>query len=82
MATLNTWGTRRDWHARLATMCTEFANIRADIITLQETVLTAEFDQTTVILGDSYNLAQQSSRESGDRGVPAGQGTDAGLRDS
>ncbi|MFC5273580.1 endonuclease/exonuclease/phosphatase family protein [Brachybacterium sacelli] len=74
IATLNTWGPRGAWSKRLEAMRAEFARIDADIITLQETVLTAEFDQAALMLGSGYRLAQQTVRESGDRGVPAGQG--------
>lgn len=45
-----------------------------DIVTLQETVLTAEVDQAAEMLGDGYHLAQQQEREAGRAGVPAGQG--------
>jgi len=79
-ATLNTWGTRGDWPSRLSALRDGFAALEADVLTLQETVLTANLDQATLMLGDGYYLAQQTERESGDRAVPAGQGITTASR--
>lgn len=80
IATLNTWGTRGDWEARLPILRAEFERIDADILTLQETVLTADLDQTALMLDGSYHLAQQSERETGRTGAPPGQGVTTASR--
>ncbi len=78
--TLNTWGTRGDWPVRAKTLRDRFEQLAPDIITLQETVLTAEIDQAREILGDGYFLAEQQVREPGRDGVPVGQGITTASR--
>lgn len=72
--TLNTWGMRGDWARRLRVFQDGFRALDADILTLQETVLTEEADQAAQMLDAGYHLAQQQDREAGRPGVPAGQG--------
>lgn len=72
--TLNTWGTRGDWSARAPIFRERFRELAPDIITLQETVLTADLDQTREIFGAEYHVAQQREREQGRAGAPRGQG--------
>lgn len=74
LVTINTWGTRGDWTRRLKTFQDSFRTLDPDVIALQETVLTADFDQAREMLGGRYNLAQQQHRESGRAGTPDGQG--------
>src|SRR3954454_14936830 len=45
LATLNVWGIRGDWPARRGILSREFADIAPDLITLQETIVTADYDQ-------------------------------------
>jgi predicted deacylase len=45
LATLNTWGMRGDWEARLPLFQDGFRELDADIVTLQETILTDDTDQ-------------------------------------
>ncbi|PWH07146.1 hypothetical protein DEO23_00310 [Brachybacterium endophyticum] len=80
VATLNTWGPRGDWDSRRASMRRELARIDADVLTLQETVLTDDLDQVEQILPAGYHVAQQTDRESGGRGVPPGQGISTASR--
>lgn len=80
IATLNTWGTRGPWEERLERMRREFVRLDADIVTLQETVRTEELSQAALMLGDGYHLAEQSDREPGGDGVPAGQGITTASR--
>ncbi|GAA1489272.1 hypothetical protein GCM10009626_20180 [Brachybacterium sacelli] len=61
-------------------MRAEFARLEADVITLQETVLTAQVDQAAQILGSGYHLAQQTQRETGRHGAPDGQGITTASR--
>jgi endonuclease/exonuclease/phosphatase family metal-dependent hydrolase len=69
LATLNTWGTRGDWNARRPTLTRGFAELSADLITLQETIVTDSYDQAREILGDGYHLVHQTSREPDGQGV-------------
>jgi endonuclease/exonuclease/phosphatase family metal-dependent hydrolase len=78
--TLNTWGTRGDWPDRSGTLRNRFDQLNPDIVTLQETVLNSEIDQSREILGDKYFLAEQSNREPGREGVPIGQGISTASR--
>lgn len=80
IAALNTWGTRGSWEERLPVLRAEFARIEADMLSLQETVLTPGFDQAALMLGEGYHLAQQSDRESGRDGAPPGQGVTTASR--
>jgi endonuclease/exonuclease/phosphatase family metal-dependent hydrolase len=69
IATLNTWGTRGDWPARRAVLADEFRRIDADVLTLQETILTGDHDQAREVLGDRYHLVQQREREPDGQGI-------------
>jgi endonuclease/exonuclease/phosphatase family metal-dependent hydrolase len=74
VVTLNTWGTRGDWAHRCKLFQEEFRALDADIVTLQETVLSEQLDQAAQMLGEEYHLAQQRNRESGRPGALEGQG--------
>jgi exonuclease III len=68
IATHNVWGVRGDWEQRLQILRRGYEQLAADVVTLQETILDEDVDQARSILGDGYDLVQQSSRE------PDGQG--------
>lgn len=57
-ATLNTWGTRGTWGARLPVLRAGFSALDADVIVLPETILTGDVDQAAEMLGPGYHLAQ------------------------
>jgi endonuclease/exonuclease/phosphatase family metal-dependent hydrolase len=78
--TLNTWGTRGDRTERESRFRKRFAELAPDLVTLQETMCTPEVQQARDLLGDGYHLAEQAVRESGARGVPAGQGITTASR--
>jgi endonuclease/exonuclease/phosphatase family metal-dependent hydrolase len=69
VVTLNAWGTRGDWDARRPPMREAFAELSADLITLQEIIVTDDYDQAREILGDGYSLIHQAVRESDGQGV-------------
>ncbi|GAA1560759.1 endonuclease/exonuclease/phosphatase family protein [Kribbella lupini] len=69
LVTLNTWGIRGDWPARLDQLRRGFEQLDADVITLQETILTDEIDQAAEVLGPAYHLAQSSDRETDGQGI-------------
>lgn len=68
------WGVRGDRAARQERLIDGFAALDADLITLQETVVTDGHDQVREILGDTYTLLHQSRRE------PDGQGITTAVR--
>jgi endonuclease/exonuclease/phosphatase family metal-dependent hydrolase len=69
VATLNTWGMRGDWTARLPVFRDGFRELDADIVTLQETIRTEDTDQAAEMLGPEYHLAQQQAREKDGQGI-------------
>ncbi|HEX5303647.1 MAG TPA: hypothetical protein VFW50_42310 [Streptosporangiaceae bacterium] len=69
VATLNTWGMRGDWAARLPVFRDGFRELDADIVTLQETIRTEDTDQAAEMLGPEYHLAQQQAREKDGQGI-------------
>lgn len=78
--TLNIWGTRGDWEERESRFRERVEQLAPDIVTLQETVQTAEVDQARRLLGDEFHLAEQQEREPGRTGVPVGQGITTASR--
>ena len=46
-----------------------FGALHADIVALQETILTAGTDQAAGMLGPEYHLAQQQDREQDGQGI-------------
>jgi endonuclease/exonuclease/phosphatase family metal-dependent hydrolase len=69
LTTLNTWGTRGEWTVRRPVLTRAFAELSADLVTLQETIVTDDFDQAREILGDTYHLFHQADREPDGQGV-------------
>lgn len=69
IATLNCWGMRGDWAARLPVFEGGFRTVDPDIVTLQEMILTKETNQAADMLGRGYHLAQQHDPESDGQGI-------------
>ncbi|TDU84433.1 endonuclease/exonuclease/phosphatase family metal-dependent hydrolase [Kribbella voronezhensis] len=69
LATLNVWGTRGDWSGRRDVLTREFAELAPDLITLQETIVTADYDQTGEFLDPAYHVVHQAARESDGQGI-------------
>jgi endonuclease/exonuclease/phosphatase family metal-dependent hydrolase len=68
-ATLNVWGMRGEWGARLPVFQQGFQALDADVVTLQETILTESTDQAADMLGPQYHFAEQRSREADGQGI-------------
>jgi endonuclease/exonuclease/phosphatase family metal-dependent hydrolase len=68
IATLNTWAVRADWERRRAVLRAEFELLDADLITLQETILTRDQDQAHEMLA-GYHLVHQTEREADGQGI-------------
>jgi exonuclease III len=67
--TLDTWGMRGDWAARLPVFQQEFRALDPDVVSLQETILTGRTDQAALMLGPGYHLARQRDREDDGQGI-------------
>lgn len=63
LATLNVFGLTGNWPDRLVALQNGFVALDADLVTLQETILTEELDQAAAILGPGFQLAHASHRE-------------------
>ncbi|MFY9931640.1 MAG: hypothetical protein WAK82_26925, partial [Streptosporangiaceae bacterium] len=55
LVTLNTWGMHGDWKTRLPVFQDGFAALDADIVTLQETILSADANSAS----DHYGLVAE-----------------------
>ncbi|HEX3592306.1 MAG TPA: endonuclease/exonuclease/phosphatase family protein [Pseudonocardiaceae bacterium] len=69
VATLNAWGVRGDWPGRGQKLVAGFAALDADLITVQEVIVTEDFDQVREMLGPDYHLVHHSDRESDGQGI-------------
>jgi endonuclease/exonuclease/phosphatase family metal-dependent hydrolase len=62
LVTLNTWGMRGDWTTRLPVLQDGLRALDADVILLQETILTDAVDQAADMLGPGYQLDRERER--------------------
>src|SRR3954469_19490909 len=69
VATLHTWGMRGAWEERLPVLASGLRALGADVVTLQETILTDAADQAAELLGPGYRLGEQREREPDGQGI-------------
>jgi endonuclease/exonuclease/phosphatase family metal-dependent hydrolase len=69
VVTMNIWGTRGPWPDRRRVLAAGFAELDADLLTLQETIVTPAFDQTQEILAPGYHIVHPAGREHDGQGV-------------
>jgi endonuclease/exonuclease/phosphatase family metal-dependent hydrolase len=69
VATLNIWGPGADWPSRRERLRAGLAALSADVVTLQEVLVTADYDQARDIIADDYLLVHQAEREVDGSGV-------------
>ena len=69
LATLNVFGLTGNWPNRLEVLRDGFFALNADLVTLQEAILSEEVDQAAAILGPGYQLAHASHREANGSGI-------------
>jgi len=62
VATINLWGTEGDWPRRREVLIEGLRALDADIITLQESIVTSEYDQVYDILSSEYQVLHQERR--------------------
>jgi len=63
------WGLHGDWASRRPGMVAGFAELAPDLLTLQEAVVEADYDQPADVLDEGYQLVHQKSREPDGSGV-------------
>lgn len=62
VATLNLFGRRENWAERSEVSKAGFADLRPDLVSFQEAVRTADYDQARDVLGKGYDIAHHSVR--------------------
>jgi endonuclease/exonuclease/phosphatase family metal-dependent hydrolase len=62
VATINLWCRHGDWSERRAVLQDGLARLRPDLVALQESVVTDDYDQVEDILGSGYYLYHQDGR--------------------
>lgn len=67
--TLNVWARHGDWAARRAVLREGMRMLNPDLLCLQETVVTGDYDQVLDLLGDGYQRWHQEGREADGTGL-------------
>jgi endonuclease/exonuclease/phosphatase family metal-dependent hydrolase len=62
VATLNIWARHGDWPRRRSALRAGFSALQPDLLALQETVVTSEYDQVVDLLGDDVHVIHQGQR--------------------
>jgi hypothetical protein len=62
VATLNIWARHGDWPRRRNALRAGFSALQPDLLALQETVVTSEYDQVVDLLGDDVHVIHQGQR--------------------
>jgi len=62
VATLNLFGRRADWDARRSVVRFGFAELKPDLVSLQEVIKTSDYDQAADVLGEEYHLLHHPVR--------------------
>ena len=67
--TLNLWGRDGAWNERRLVLSEGFRALQPDLIALQETVKTDEYDQVIDLLGPDWNVVHQKNRDPEGMGI-------------
>ncbi len=67
--TLNVWATGGDWPARRNAIRSGLEQLEPDLVALQETVLTDEYDQAGDLLADGYEILRSRTRDRNGMGI-------------
>lgn len=67
--TQNLLGHHMDWPRRLPAAASLFRRLDPDVVTLQETIATDDYDQATEVLGDGYHVTHHPLREPDGSGI-------------
>jgi exonuclease III len=69
VVTQNLLGHHQDWPRRRAAVISWFRRLDPDVATLQEVVVTDDYDQATEIVGDGYHVTHHPLREENGSGI-------------
>ena len=69
LVTMNIWGTHGDWVARRNYLRDLLLALSPDVLTLQETIRTAAYDQAADLLGPDYKVINSRSRSPDGMGI-------------
>ncbi len=69
LVTMNLWGVRGAWPDRRALLVDGLHQLRPDLLTLQETIVTDSYDQVGDLLSEQYHIVHQTDREADGQGV-------------
>lgn len=61
--TQNVWGTRGAWDKRRAVLRRLVGDLKPDLVSFQEAIKTADYDQAADLLGPDYHVVHQSAPE-------------------
>lgn len=67
--THNIYGTRSNWTSRRAVLAHGVAYLQPDIVTLQETIVTSDYDQAADVLGGDFDIVHSTEREEDGQGI-------------
>jgi endonuclease/exonuclease/phosphatase family metal-dependent hydrolase len=77
----NLWGRRGAWGDRRQVLISDLCDLRPDLVAFNEAIVNDQYDQVSDLLGPEYQIAHQTSRESGEPvDVEAGQGVSLASR--
>jgi endonuclease/exonuclease/phosphatase family metal-dependent hydrolase len=67
--TMNIWARHGDWPVRRTVLREAFRQLRPDLLALQESVVTDDYDQVRDLLGPDYSVVHQRRREADGTGM-------------
>jgi endonuclease/exonuclease/phosphatase family metal-dependent hydrolase len=68
VATLNVFGLRENWQGRRHIVRAGLTRLRPDLVSLQEVVARADYDQARDVLGSDYHIAHHPARQADGQG--------------
>lgn len=69
VVTLNLWGQRGSWEDRRSILIEGLRGLRPDLVALQESIVTLEYDQVDDLLGSTYQIIHQRARSEDGQGI-------------
>jgi endonuclease/exonuclease/phosphatase family metal-dependent hydrolase len=63
VVTINLWGRHGSWADRQAVLADGLRELEPDLVALQESIKTADFDQVVELLGDQFDVIHGTGRE-------------------
>ena len=72
LLTHNVWGREGRWEDRRRVLIAGVAQLKPDLVTLQESILTDAYDQTAEVLGGDFRVVHSRVREENGSGIAIG----------